>query len=329
MIVEPRLTGIFTPSPKAIDELTARKYKRDFKGREPRLPREIHAEEATKLVQLQKEAGFSLISDGQFSWGDLLRPVYEGMAGVEIGSQTRWFEVNGFVFPPKVFGEPEEAERSIMPNYVSPSIMGSNGEVTLVGPYTLFRMLENEAKVPSALIKYAFINQFRQVASSLSPNVMLLEFCEPALSYDTKHRLSGSEIGDALGFAKEVYKVIASVVPRTVLTLLQLPDGDFNGLAQYVRDLPVDGFGVDLTETVSPSSTISLEGKILSAGVLNASSSVAENLAFSVRRVRAAIESWHPDAVYVTTNAQLFHTISHEPAVHKITELGKLTEMLS
>ena len=327
--VQPRLTGIFTPSPEAIDELTALKYKRDFKGRAPRSPKEVHAGEVTKLVHLQQESGFSLISDGQFSWGDLLRPVYAGMGGVEIGSQTRWFEVNGFVFPPKLVGRPKEAEHVAIADYLNPSITGPNGEFTLVGPYTLLRMAENEVNVPSALIRYAFINQFRHVLSELPPNIRLVEFCEPALSYDARHSLVKDKMAEALAFAKDPYHEIAAVVPRAVQTIVQLPDGDFNELAQYVHDLPVSGYGADLTETVSPSPKISLEGRILSAGVLNASSSVPENLPFSAQRVRAAISAWHPDSTYVTTYAQLFHTISQEPAVVKVKELGKLAEMLS
>ena len=326
---QPRLTGIFTPSSEAIDELTALKYKRDFKGRVPRSPHEVHADEASKLVQLQRDAGFSLISDGQFSWGDLLRPVYAGTSGVDTGSQTRWFEVNGFVFPPRIVGRPKEAEVSTIADYLYPSIMGPNGEVTLVGPYTMFRMTENETNVPSPLIRYAFSSQFKRVLSNLLPNIRLVEFCEPALSYDARHSISKNEMGEALAFARDAYREIASVVPNSVQTIVQLPDGDFNELAQYVIDLPVGGFGVDLTETVTPSSKINLEGRILSAGILNSSSSVPENLPFSAQRVRMAISTWHPDSTYVTTYAQLFHTISHEPAVAKVKELGKLAEMLS
>lgn len=326
--VQPRLTGIFTPSPEAIDELTARKYNRDFNGRAPRLPEEVHADEAKKLVQLQKEAGFSLISDGQFSWGDLLRPVYAGMRGVETGSQTRWFEVNGFVFPPKIVGKPKEAGNSHIVNYTF-QFPHSNREVTLVGPYTLFRMLENEARIQPRWINDAFINQFKQVASYLSSVSMLLEFCEPAISYDVRHSIPRHEMENALNFAKSAYGKIASVAPPQLTAIVQLPDGDFNELAQYVHDLPVSGFGVDLTETVALSKKISLEGRVLSAGVLNASSSIPENLEFAAKRVKAAMEAWEPAEVYVTTNAQLFHTISHEPAIAKVRELGKLAEILA
>ena len=110
---------------------------------------------------------------------------------------------------------------------------------------------------------------------------------------------------------------------------MQLPDGDFNQLAADVLDFMVDGFGVDLTETVALDPEISLKKMTLSAGVLNAWSSLPEDLEIAAKKTREAVAAWNPKTVYVTTNSQLFYTIPNKPAIAKIAELEELAWRLS
>lgn len=321
--VSPRLTGMFTPPAATIELLL------DIKNeRAPPQPfRDIFLAPTIDLVNRQKKAGFPTLSDGQMMWGDLYRPVFEGMAGVELGSMTRWLETNGFGFPPKIVDVPSAGE-SALPHYLFPGVVNGEMSITVMGPYTMVRMSENAAGVGEDLMLRAFTDQLQNAMPTLvASGVRLVEFCEPALAYDAKTMaLQEDSRQSLLGMAREAYEQLRV---RGVRSIMQFPDADFHQVAGYVMDFPVDGYGVDLTETVEPSRELSLAGKILSAGVLSAWSSIPANLDFAQRRTKEAIEAWNPDGVYVTTSGELVHTISHPPAVDKIYELGRLAERLS
>src|SRR3989338_7957471 len=129
MNVQPRLTGITTPSPETLQKLLNIKY-----GRANGSLSEIYTHNASQLVELQEREGYEIVSDGQYAAGDPFRPVYEGMEGVQIGSQTRWYETNGFCFPPQIVGE---LKAGTPIEYWSKTIESNKkSTVTLPGPYT-------------------------------------------------------------------------------------------------------------------------------------------------------------------------------------------------
>lgn len=316
MLIEPRLSGMVTPSFSTIRELAEIKYGRS----EPRPFRSVYSNDRDKLVELQNREGFRLISDGQMLWGDLFRPVYEGMKGIEPGAMTRWYETNGFCFPPKIVDKPDAGTELKIQSYLYEN---SFNQVTIVGPYTLLRMSENPAERKPEEIIEAFTRQLIEIILKLEKGpIELIEFIEPSIVYDAKLGIVEEKIRlKALGMVLESYQEIARSV--NVLTLLQLPYGNVEKTLE-VFNFPVDGFGIDLTETTNPTRAVNLSGKILSAGSVNAWSSVPEDIDYLEKRVRKAIETWQPGRVFVTSNAQLYHTISHESAIRKITEIAEL-----
>ncbi len=319
--VSPRLTGIVTPSSSTIKALTDIKYGRA----EQKSFRELHYDDAKKLVELQRQNHFPSLSDGQGLWGDLLRPVYEGMLNVEVGSQTRWFETNGFCFPPRIVGKPKAGKANVA-QYLYTDLIPERRQITLPGLYTLCRIAENVADVGAGMIIEAFAEQLEGILKTLPRGTALIEFAEPALSYDIKTDFPQRK--QILALARLSYQYLLRYHSTT--TIIQLPDGDIRAILELL-ELPVDGFGLDLLETIpenSPKKTINLEGRILSAGVINAWESSPDDLNWAEERVRQAAEFWQPSEIYITTNAQLYHTISHRYAMNKIQDIISLTERL-
>ena len=324
--VSPRLSGITTPSSSTIKALTDIKYGRA----EERPLRELHYEDAKALVELQQQYHFPYLSDGQQLWGDLLRPVYEGMENVEVGSQTRWFETNGFCFPPRIVGKPKagkpQRNESHLAKYLYLDLVPERRQLTLPGLYTLCRMAENVAEIGTGALLEAFAQQLEGILETLPRGTALVEFTEPALAYDVKTDYPQRK--QMLALAKLSYQYLLR--QHRTITIIQLPDDDWQAIPELL-DLSVDGFGVDLLETIPttiPAKTINLEGKILSAGIINAWESYPDDLNWAEQRVRQAIGCWQPERVYITTNAQLYHTISHQYAQNKIQKIISLAERL-
>lgn len=326
MDVQPRLNGITTPSPHTLQRLLDIKY-----GRAEETPREaIYAADTKALIELQQREGYEFISDGQHVWGDIFRPIYNGMEGVQMGSQTRWYETNGFCFPPKIVGAPNEGKPLITADYLHATATAEKNHkstITLPGPYTLCRMTENTIGIEEREIMDAFTHQLARIVRSLPPTFKVIEFTEPSWGYDQRRGVDVNVRKRTIDLAFGAYStlVVAATVQRKVL--LQLPHANFIANPE-VLELPVHGYGIDLTETVAFSEHINFRRKTLSAGVLDAWSSVPEDLDFAAQRVRQAIETWSPAQVFVTTNAQMFHSIPYAPAMERVKELAELAKRL-
>ena len=344
MSVRPRLTGIFTPKETALQQLLDIKYGRTS----PRPLGDIFFEDTLELIKLQLEEGFKLISDGQRSWGDLLRPIYVDkgefennssgkenkttIKGIKIGSMARWFETNGFCFPPKIVERPLAGSPKVNDYFFREDGKIKATEVTLPGPYTLLRMSQDVPQEYRSELLEAFTTQLQRIVASLPSSITLIEFSEPSIAYDERTRaLPEQERRELLQQARKSYQQLYGCTSAKLL--LQLPQGNFLRFPE-VLDFAVDGFGVDLTETVDFkaidfSSKINLRGKILSAGVVDAWSSNSEDIEYLAKKVDRVINEWQPGEAYVTSNSQLYQTISHQGAIEKLQNIAELARRLS
>lgn len=339
MSVQPRLTGIFTHRETALQQLLDIKYGRTS----PKLLEDIFFEDTSELIKLQLEEGFKEISDGQRSWGDLLRPIYVDkgefensssgkenkttIKGIKIGSMTRWYETNGFCFPPKIVGKPLAGSPKVNEYLFREEGKIKATEVTLPGPYTLLRMsLDVPPEYLPELLE-VFTNQLQRIVASLPSSITLIELSEPSIVYDEKTgTLPEQERKELLQQARESYQQLYDCTSARLL--LQLPQGNFLRFPE-VLDFAVDGFGVDLTETIDFSSKINLRGKILSAGIVDAWSSNPEDIEYLTKKVGRVINEWQPEEAYVTSNSQLYQTISHQGAIKKLQNIAELARRLS
>ena len=323
MKIQPRLTGIFTPSEAALQEAIDIKYRRKPKKN----LEEVFFADTQELIKLQRDSGFKLISDGQRLWGDLLRPVYDGMIGVITGSMTRWYETNGFCFPPRVVSK-------VLTNIskVNDYLFREDGEikanqVTLPGPYTLLRMSQEVSKKGKDGLLKAYAHQLQEIVAALPATISLVEFTEPSIPFDYKTKtLSEPGRQRLLQQTLRAYQKLRDSTSAKIL--LQLPQGDFFRFPE-ILDFPVDGFGIDLTETVGLSTSIDLKGKILSAGIVDAWSSTPEDTECLVKKMDLVIARWQPGDVYITSNSQLYQTISHQGAIQKSQDIAELARRLA
>ena len=324
MEIIPRLTGIFTYSPQAIQEMEDLKYHRESKTLQ-----EIIQADSKELIKLQQEAGFSLISDGQRSWGDLLRPL--GRAVDDLGitkTMLRWFETNGFYYALHFV---DQAARENFNDYIF-----SNAEemtLTFPGLYTLARLTigqEEYSKDEFSQLDYyedaldVYSNALKKIISDLPPEIKVLEFSEPSMIYDRTINFPLRK--SLLNLARVAYGNLLS--ETNIITILQVPDGDIN-LVPEVFSYPTSGIGVDLTETKELYNSLDLQNKILSAGILNAWTSEPENLEKCAARIKSFLPRWSQDKLFITTNAQLYHTIPYQGAVQKIKDLRRLHDLIS
>src|SRR3989344_718030 len=185
MAVQPRLTGIFTFREADLLQQLDLKYRRI----PSRALSEICYEDTLKLIKLQQEEGFRIISDGQRLWKDLLRPAYAGMDGMEIGRVTRWYETNGFCLPPLIIGKPlagNAGNFSLDDYFFKEKREIKATEVTLPGPYTLVSLCQEVTEGQQEELWNAFTTQLQLIGASLPSTITLVEFSEPSLAYDDK-----------------------------------------------------------------------------------------------------------------------------------------------
>jgi len=59
------------------------------------------AQDLERLVEVQREAGLDLLTDGMLSWQDLFRPLVEATDGLKTGALTRFLDTNTFYRAPQ------------------------------------------------------------------------------------------------------------------------------------------------------------------------------------------------------------------------------------
>lgn len=316
MRVEGYIHGITTRSDRTLQEELDIKY-----ARKPRRERrEVLARDADELIALQSELGFTRISDGQMLWPDLFRPVYLLLKGVGIGSQTRWFETNGFAFTPELTGTIAQRSSDLGKWLYREKIPGDAvAKLTLPGPVTLAAHTEGAGDDELAGLITAYGAHLAAIARYLvKRGYGHIEFAEPSL-------LSGKvplfQNRGVLDSAKRAYSKIVRGLKAT--TIAQFFFCDPNRVTEDVLELPVSGFLLDLVEAPLEKE-LRFGDKILVAGVLDSRSSVPEDIGFAAGRALSAARLAGAKEFHVTTNGQLFYTIASEPARRKMGEIAQL-----
>lgn len=316
MNIEGYIHGITTRSDKTLQEELDIKY-----ARKPRRDkRDVLARDADELIALQSELGFTRISDGQLLWPDLFRPVYLLLNGVEVGSQTRWFETNGFTFAPKRTGTIAPRSSGLGKWLYKEKVPGDAvAKLTLPGPVTLAAHTEGAGDDELAGLVTAYGAHLAAIARDLvRRGYGHIEFAEPSLLSRNGSFLQSEGVLDS---AKRAYSGIVKGLKAT--TIVQLFFCDPNRVTENVLELPVSGFLLDLVEAPLEKE-LPFGDKILVAGVLDSRSSVPEDIGFAAERALSAAKLVGAKELHVTTNGQLFYTIASGPARRKIGEIAQL-----
>ena len=307
------ISGMVTPSAAALAELTEMKF-----GRAERRPaREVLAADVAGLFAFQQGAGFAYHSDGQLLWPDTIRPLYEGLPGASIGPQQRYFDTDGFWFPPVFesadgWGEPELWKWLFYT--AAPAVL------RVVGPYTVARTSRHPG-LSDQEVAQRYGDHLGRTVSKL--NHALIEVSEPSIGKDAA---AGAVDPGLLEAARPRIRQWRTVIVHPGAVDAALIPEELAG--QY------HGVVIDATETLSLARGEGLqaaeawEGAVVAVGVLDARTSAPDDLEWARRAADSVGRALLPGRLLVTTNDQLFYTCTGQTAQQKLQALAQLGRAL-
>jgi methionine synthase II (cobalamin-independent) len=251
---------------------------------------EVLGAEAEGFRRLQE--GFRYVSPGLFAWQDLLRPFAEIVPGCVVGGLRRFYETNTFwrvlEFPPDATAGDSRAFGWIKKYFFADGLFAEEEPLVFTLPFPfLFRQYS------SGLAPASIAGLLSEVAGWLgSFTGKVLCFFEPGFGY---RNITEEDRRLGVGFVEGVRR--RTEMPVFLVTSFFTLAGSLD----YLFDLPVDGFGVDLY--ANPLDAVLgawPDGKVLLAGVLATDSTLVESpgaLRGVINRIRAELPA---DRVYLT-----------------------------
>ncbi len=316
------VSGKVAPSATALATLNEMKY-----GRAERRPlREVLWPEAQRVFRIQQDEGFGYFSDGQVLWPDNVRPLYlreqhapkeeprPSIPGAAIGPQQRYFDTNGFWFPPTLAAAEGESDSSLAA-WSFPVL--SPASIRLVGPYTFARVSQYPG-MSDIEVAERYKAHLQKVVDGL-PHA-LIEISEPSIGADASQGQVRWELLTAAQLPPIEGKVLLFHPGRLDFNdSIVLPDG-------------YDGIVIDATETAGVGgsephhlrSWARWEGKVIAVGAIDSRTSAPDDLEWAERAVGDIATATRPKELLVTTNEQLFYTCTDTVAEQKLRALGEL-----
>jgi 5-methyltetrahydropteroyltriglutamate--homocysteine methyltransferase len=255
-----------------------------------------------QFVDVQEQAGLSLISDGLLRWQDLFRPLAERAEGLTARPLTRFLDTNTFYRALLVEGEPRL--RDPVP---APQLPAGKWLATLPSPAALSDATGGAASA-QALAANVLASQIDAYAENGCAFVVL---SDPFLTG------SGS-VGELVASLEEL--------PDAVPLALQLPFGDASSVLAELADAPVTAVGIDFYSTSLDAIPESYPKEIM-AGVIDARSSALEDPA-EIGRFAQALAERRPAGISLSANGDL-QFVPEAIAREKIARLGRSQSELS
>ncbi|MBI4173249.1 MAG: hypothetical protein HY519_00855 [Candidatus Aenigmarchaeota archaeon] len=260
------------------------------------LERGIAADYA-RLEERQAKLGFAPAADGLLRWQDLFRPFSENVKGMRHGTLTRWFENNTFFRQPVVEND-LQTDGSFISNYLLHQ-PGKPFKAVLPGPYTFAVSAEDRHYHGLGKLLPAIAEILAATCRNLPAACQAVQFNEPAIAYNAARNLLRPADWEAImaGYAILLGGIKAKAYVHTYF-------GDFAAFASQIMELPVDGFGIDLTET-DAQSLASLAGKEAILGLADARNSLVETADNLASRAATALEKIGSKRFYLAPNCDL------------------------
>lgn len=255
----------------------------------------------------QQEAGVSFLCDPLFSQYYLFQPFVEHMHNVSAGPQENWFNNNVFYRRPQINASAyRDTALLFIRSFTQKYHRGKSDLAILPSPFTLmvlsdlfgFENLPNHLdKRTDTIIKLSWILRNEAVLLT-QEGYSRIQYDEPAIVY--KQSLGSLKPADV-----ELLRVglkICGQIPKAK-TILQTYFGDAGPLLSQLASLPVDGIGVDATETkLEDILACSFVNKELALGLVDARSTALENPNELAAKLHLVEESCRPKALYLTPN---------------------------
>lgn len=313
--MEAYLTGIF-PRSEALIAAT-RGFDRGRVSREEMA--EVFRHDVREAVELQRGAGFNLLSDGLLNWQDLFRPLVEAWGGLTLGGLTRWYDNNTFFRQPAITSslEPGPLPREYLRVDLIPR--GARVKAVLPGPYTIYDLAEDRHYANPVEAVPDLGKCLRRVCDGLRElGCAHVQFSEPSL-------LEHPPSQDILETVRQAYETLRGADGMEIS--LQLYFASVQPQLGEILNFPVDILGLDLYEEDLGRLVDVDFDKILACGCIDARNSLLETPGEIASLVEGARESLSPPGTILCPNADL-EFLPRSVAADKVRALGEARDLL-
>jgi len=276
------------------------------------------ADDLAAFIQVQKNAGLDVFSDGLLKWQDIFRPLVEGL-GAKPHTLVRWFDTNTFFREPEFVGKLPRLER---PDGVVPDASVPRPRVTtLPSPYMFSRAARTDQDRNRLMVSLAEQVLRPAIDAAVAAGSQMIHLEDPWLGYHGIATQDWAPLGEAL-------ELLHRDLDATLAFHVYF--GDAGPHIDQLLQLPVEAIGIDLIET-DLTALGSRWDKGLIAGVINGRSSVLESVDNTVEVARHLADRVRPRNLYLSSNCELGYlpTVVAEKKVQRLGEAARKIKELA
>ncbi|MBI1744734.1 hypothetical protein HYR54_16945 [Candidatus Acetothermia bacterium] len=283
-----------------------------------------------QLVELQKSAHLTYLSDGLLNWQDLFRPFLEIVQGLEAGPLVRFFDNNTFYRQP-VVAAPLHLRRENLETWLSQYFQtNARGawKASLPSPYFFAQVAHDTAYRDKPKLIEAFTEiVLTPIAEQLAARgVKFLQLQEPWLV--TCNSVDAAP-ADWRALEKAIGTLGKNIKKKNLVLGLHTYFGDAAPALGPLLELDIDAVGIDFCETdLENLRSFDFAEKELICGCLDARNSWVEDEAIIVKFVERVQETLAPRVLSLSTNADL-EFVPEPVARRKVQLLGRVAAQFS
>ncbi|HLC97599.1 MAG TPA: hypothetical protein VJC21_02365 [Candidatus Nanoarchaeia archaeon] len=277
-----------------------------------------------EVLAFQQAAHLDFVIDPSFSLYYLFQPFAEQVEGVRVGPQENWFNNNVFYWRPQIHG-PLRMQTGFTEKYLHLGHFPHTISLAVLpSPYTLLMLSDAQGYADTGA---AITNLAELLAAEaqhlVTKGIRRIQYDEPAIV--VKQSL-GSLREEDLSLLRRAMDICGHISGAS--TCLHTYFGDAGPLLPYLSALPVDGIGVDGTETsLNDILKQTYKNKEIALGLVDARNTSLENPEELVEKVRKVAEKTHPKKVWLTPNTGTeYRGFTH--AAQKVAILGEAKRIL-
>lgn len=263
-----------------------------------------------EFLDLQRNAGLDLLSDGLLRWQDLFRPLVESSQGLEAQVLVRWFHNNSFFRAPAVRGKPAFGDSG---QWFEPNGFSEPRVATLPSPFLFSRAAQSDQDRDALMLDLAKDVLAPAAAKLVAAGSSLVHLEEPWLPSSGIEDSSWEALEQALGPIREA--------TEDATLVLHLYYGDASPYVDRLRRFPVDAVGIDFTDTDLDSLSAPLETGLV-AGVLDGRRSVIEDPEEVAGFVFRVVDRLEPSTLHLSSGSDL-ELLGEQVARKKVEVLGE------
>jgi len=310
------LAGLYPRSDRLFT--TMKKYVRGAASRDELLA--VVRDESKEIVMIQKEAGMTVLIEGQLLWHDHFRPFSETIPGMKPGPLTRWFDNNVFYKKPVIVGE-LSWNKPVTTDYLVLEVVGEEGwKVVMPEPFTFASLSDNRYydRFEDLVIDIAGI-----IAKELSylediSRLVMVQLSGPVL---VQKRLDG----DSVELVRQGIEIIKKSFSGEVF--LHTFFSDFSNALPWILDSGADLIGIDMTSTSMDSLSNYDIDRSIYVGIVDSRNSYVEPIEELVSTAQTLLDRLDPPSMHIGTSADL-DFLPRPIADRKVMSLGEAYRQL-